>query len=479
MTSTVIALALILPVILTGCDFTPVHMARESQMHWVAKGSGQEAELEVEPIDLRGKTLPELVDYAFTNRPSMTMAMLSVEDARLALKQIDSNAPILSTSPLGALSSSISVGRSERSNSGRHLDGDTHGSGSGALSLNVLVWDFGRHKAQAQSQAENVLAAELECIENGYEIFQEVVDAYFTLLKNKALLEVAFTNEYEFSEHLHQAEKRLEAGEAINLDVLKARLDLVQAKERVVSASNSVDVAGAYLMAALGVDASHGNYIKVLGEISGKLDEMPRVFADTGTSAKEYFDFACTNAPQMQVARTMLRAASAAVDYAIADTMPEINASLSLNWASPFWYWNWGVNVVQDIFTGFRKTTAIERARNTMDVAAYNVDQIGQNLSHNLEVAVAERDNARKALATAESSVISAKDNFDTVRERYLVGESSRVDFTSAVSDYATALGNRIEAFYRGQIAEAKLFALCGSKPEYIVENANGNKADE
>ena len=460
-----LCLALSAALLLSGCGDT-VRRARESQRHWVPKGSGQDTG-EVSNVDLSGLTLPGMVDWAFTNRPSMVTAQLQVEDARLALRQLDSSAPVLSSSPLGALSSSANIGRSESSNPGRHLDGDTHGGGSGALSLNVLVWDSGRYSAEAQAQAEAVLAAELDAINTGYSIFQEVVEAYFGLMEAEALLEVAFTNAAEYADHLVRAESRFEAGEAMNLDLLKARLDLAQARENIVSASNAVDVAGADLMAALGVDAAQGDFRQVLGERKGSLDAVETAFGDTSEDAAALFAFACTNAPAMQIARAKLRAASARVDYAIADLGPSISASLSLNWTDPFWYWRWGVNAVQDLFTGFRKTTAVERARNAMDQAASYVDLIEQSLSHSLEVAVAERDNAKEAFATAETSVRQAKENLDNVAAQYSVGEANRVDFTGAVAGYTAALGNRIKAACRGQVAQAKLFSMTGTRPLY------------
>ncbi len=53
--------------------------------------------------------------------------------------------------------------------------------------------------------------------------------------------------------------------------------------------------------------------------------------------------------------------------------------------------------------------------------------------------------------------------------EQFRIGELDTVDYNTAVNDYTTSLGNRVTAFYRGQIAEAKLFALAGLKPRYAL----------
>ena len=64
----------------------------------------------------------------------------------------------------------------------------------------------------------------------------------------------------------------------------------------------------------------------------------------------------------------------------------------------------------------------------------------------------------------------SGRENLETVREQYQVGDVSRVEYADAAADYTEALGDRVRAFYRGQIAEAKLFRLAGRMPKYSEE---------
>ena len=123
---------------------------------------------------------------------------------------------------------------------------------------------------------------------------------------------------------------------------------------------------------------------------------------------------------------------------------------------------------MQSLFSGFKTTVAIDRSIVALEAAANNVLAQEQDLSRDIEVAVAERDNAREAFACAEASVAAAMENLSTVSGRYAVGEASRVDYTDAAADYTTALGGRVKAFYSGQIAESKMFRLVGSVPEYV-----------
>ena len=460
-----------------GCS--TIRNARDAQDSVAAKGAGEPPR--VSRADFRGYSLERLVGFAMTNRPSVVAARLDVEDARLAMKTIAADAPLVSETPWTALSLSASGGYSEASagTAMRDHNFSTKGNASAALSLNLLVWDFGRYDARAKAQAEAVVAAEISLLREGFLVFEEVSSSYFTFLEKNSLLEVAITNQAQYAERLLQAERRLDAGEADRLDVLKARLDLARARQTTVAASNLVATSGAKLMDALGVDASRGTCGEVFGEVRLGMDEVMRAFDRTGYGVGEVFDFARTNAPSVQAARAGLRAASHDVDRAIADLMPEISASTSLSWADPLWYWQWGVSAVQPLFQGFRRTTAVDRAVIAMRKAEASVDEAEQSLSANLESAVAVRDNSVEALKSAVASVRSAKENLETAREQLLVGSVSRVELSDAIAAYSSALGDSIVAFYDGQRAEAALFALVGRFPVYSERRVKGGGDDE
>ncbi|MGN0832162.1 MAG: TolC family protein [Kiritimatiellia bacterium] len=461
----VLALALLA---VSGC--LTVFNAQEAQRSVRDKASGAGGPTAGERLDLSGCSLRELVDFALTNRPSMASAALAVADAHLALREIAADAPLVSATPWNAPNLSASGGYSASSVAGHALRARTEGNASAGLSLSVLVYDFGRNRAQASAQAERVLAAEHSFVSAGYEVFEEVSDAYFALLTADALLEVALTNETECALRLQQAQDRFDTGEAKRLDVTSAKLELSQAREETIVASNNVLTAGATMMKALGVDVSQGTREEVFPPFGNALAVVLRGFSSTGYGVREAFDLARTNAPAMAISRARLRAASHQVDLAIAELMPSVSVQAGLSWTDPLWLWNWSASAVQSVFEGFRKTTAVDRAVVQMYSAAADVDEAEQQLSLQLETAIAVRDDSAKALETARASVANALENLNTVKAQYGEGDSSRVDYTIALAKYAQALGDRVSAFYAGQRAETKLFALTGRLPEYREE---------
>lgn len=458
--------------LLSGC--ATIRDARDAQADaeeylkngdvYVLKPDGTEWE-----IPEHGFTLGWYFQNSVGMRPSFRSARLAVKDARLALKEIDADAPIISTTPWNAVDISASGSYSEASAGTTMSEGEwrTKGDPSGSLSLDILIYDFGRNAARGRAQAERVVAAEEALVREGYTALTDLSSAYFAFSEKIALFEAARTNEEVYAVHLEQVERRHEAGEAKDLDLLRSRLDLAQAREAVVAASNAVVSAQADFLHAIGVshpqlDAS----AKMLAD-DLKLEELVQAFAPSVWTKESAFAHACTNAPAMKIARARLRAASAEVDRAIADLYPSISASLSLSWTDPLWYFRWGFNAVQSVFTGFRKTTAVDRAVVAMQSAEADLAQAETDLRRDLELALSTRDTAREALRSARFSLKTARENLSLVDTEYHLGEADRVEYSEAVRAVSEALGSRASAFYRAQKAEATLFALVGETPRF------------
>ena len=460
---------------LSGCS--SVHNAREVQAELSAKGCDCAVLCATSRVDLRSATLADLVGFALTNRPSIAQKVLAVDDARQQMREIASTAPVLSETPWTALKATLSGSHSESTEAMRRNDANWHtdGGASALVSLDLLLWDFGSYDARASAQAEQVVAAELELQSEVFAVCRETAVAWFNFLEQRALLGVAMTNEVQYADHLASAQARFDAGEVNKLDVLKARLDLAAARQKVVAVSNGVDTTGAALMQALGIDASRGTVAEVVGAGSLPVNSVRRGFATTTETVGEAFAFARTNAPAVRVARARLRAAAHNVDYAIANLMPSVSASASLRWADPFWYWSWGFSAVQSLYEGGRKVTAVDRAVIALEEASVGVDDVEQRLSLALETAVANRDNAKEALVSAQASIRSARENLETVREQFAIGSSDRIELSDAIASDSRARGDCISAFYDGQRAEAALFEILGVPPMFTEELVKGD----
>ena len=444
---------------LAGCD--TIRRAREAQKAVVAATNDVPAAVSspLPRVNLLGRRFVNYVEFAMTNRPSLETARLAVSNAVLAVVRAKSDRELM-------VDVSGSYSQSTANNDNHFSWHQRRGKGTGNMSFDLLLVDCGRVDAQERQARENLAAAERDLEDEEFSVFVDVAKTYFTLLRNDALLEVARTNEFQYAEHLRQAEQLHEAGEAQKLDVLKARVDLSDARLGTINASNEVLTAGAEFLRALGLQADRASRADVIRVADDTLAaSAKRTLPTTTFHAEEALDLARTNAPSLRVLRARLRAASAEVDYAVADLLPKLSLSSTLSFVDPTWNWSWGFSAIQTVLDGFRKRTAVDQAVVAMQTARVAVDEAEQTLSRDLAVAVATRDNAWQSLETARVEVEQAEENLHTVIEQYRLGEASRVDFTDAAGSYASALGARVKAFYAGEIAEAALIRLTGTVP--------------
>lgn len=429
--------------ILVGC--TTIERAHQAQQE--SERALRETTAKVESL-----TLPEIVAFALTNSPTMVASKAEVEDSRLALKQIAAGAPIISSTPWNALTIGASAGYSgsEQGENFSDLKLSSGGDPSVGVSLDILVYDFGRNSAEAAAQAERVIAAEESHLMAGYGVFQSVATANYGYLEKLSLLEVAHTNVTACAIRLEQVELKHENGESMPLDVTRAKLDLVEAEEGLVSASNALALARVELASAVGVAEVEPGL--------GMLISLPQEDLHV-----------VTNAPAYKVAEARVRAASHAVDRAIADLYPTISASASLSWTDPLWYLRWGVSAAQSLFTGFNKTTAVDRARVALELAVANRDEKLLSLMHEYERALTVRDNARKNLATAEKAVATAEENLALVDEQLKIGEATRVDFSDAITALYRSRGSLFNAEAEVLKSEVTIYALLGRIPQWAT----------
>ena len=454
----VLALACALALFVASC--ATIRRANEAKDE-VASSAMPELATEVTRINLLGFQLPDFVDFALTNRPEVLSAALAVEERLLAIKTVESGKPFMPN-----LTGTAGYGQST-GNGGSHFSWRNSGRFTGSLGLEMLLLDFGRYDANFRAACEDLAAAELAFAETRLSVFEEVSTSYFTLLRNDALLDVARTNEWECLHHLTQATNRFANGEAKLLDVLRARLDLSEAVQARIAASNNTVTAGAEFLRALGLSADRASREEVLAPMADGLAAALKEFDLSTFSAEEALAFARTHSPALMVKQAQLRAAMDDVDWAVADLFPELKLSTSFNFADPVWNWSWAFNAAQSLFLGWRKTTAVDVAVVRMRSVRMEVEAAERTLSRDLAVAIAARDDSVASLAAARTSVHLAQENLRVADEQYRLGDASRIDYTDAVSDYAMALGKRVQAFYEGQLAEARILRLTGAEPLY------------
>ncbi|HUT55527.1 MAG TPA: TolC family protein [bacterium] len=331
---------------------------------------------------------------------------------------------------------------------------DSEDSYSAGVNLDQLLLDFGRTSALVRQAGANKLAAEQNLRSAANDVTFLVRQAYYDLSKAQALLVVARDTEKEFEAHLEQTRALVEVGRRIRYDLTKAEVDLGNARLNVISAENAVKTSRAALAQAMG-----------LAEDPGFIVTEPAV-TEYSVAFDALMDEARSHNPSLLALMEQERAASAGVDYSIADLAPKLTLGAGYTWnGSDFpLTWNWAVGplISLDLFSGFRKVNSVDQAAAALRSARARKSELEQQIFVQLKQAQAQLEDAKRRMELTEQVVGQAQDNLELVTELYRIGRASAVDLTDAETSLSNARAQEVQARFDYLAAVAQIQHITG-----------------
>ena len=391
--------------------------------------------------------MEELAAWARTNAPAVVQARQDVVQAQIALRSVKA-------AFIPVVDGSIAYTYASKNIDPHDTKWDGDGTWGGNVSLNWLLYDFGRTRASTRRAVAALAAADQaeRAAENG--AVYGVRAACFALRRAEELHRVAVETSESYRLHRDQTKDRFDVGAAMNYEVSKAEVDYQNALLSEISASNAVETARASLALALGLAESPRI---ALGDCS-----FPEMTNDVGA----LMAVAATNAPALAALRAAADAAKDYVDWTICDLYPNLSFRLSFDAkgdSSPL-LWNYAAvpAVAQTLFSAGAKNRQIETAVAQLRAARSKLAEAEQQLFNQVLTATLSADRARKSLAVAEAALAASKENFDVVSSRYDVGKASALERTDAQVALSSAEAAVVTARYDLQDMQILLARLIG-----------------
>ena len=389
----------------------------------------------------------ELAAWARTNAPAVVQARQDVVQAQIALRSVKA-------AFIPVVDGSIAYTYASKNIDPHDTKWDGDGTWGGNVSLNWLLYDFGRTRASTRRAVAALAAADQaeRAAENG--AVYGVRAACLALRRAEELHRVAVETSESYKLHRDQTKDRFDVGAAMNYEVSKAEVDYQNALLSEISASNAVETARASLALALGLAE---NPRIALGDCS-----FPEMTNDVGA----LMAVAATNAPALAALRAAADAAKDYVDWTICDLYPNLSFRLSFDAkgdSSPL-LWNYAAvpAVAQTLFSAGAKNRQIETAVAQLRAARSKLAEAEQQLFNQVLTATLSADRARKSLAVAEAALAASKENFDVVSSRYDVGKASALERTDAQVALSSAEAAVVTARYDLQDTQILLARLIG-----------------
>jgi len=412
-----------------------------------------------EPPAVVRLTLQEAVETALSRHPSLLASRgeLQIQEARvgqarsnfLPQLKLQSDYSRATANPTPSwLSGSLT--RTDPSNK-------AYNNYSAGLTLEQLIFDFGKTGASVESARENLRGSDLSEIASRQTVAVNVKVAYFGLLAARRLVQVEEETVRQFEQHLEQVQGFYKAGTRARFDVTKAEVDLTNARLELIKARNTAEVARVTLANAMGVPD------RPIGEL-----EDPLTFTKVEISEEQAVQAALANRPELLSLSAQRRAAEASVRSVQRNYFPVLSGIADYTYRGQdfplAWNWDAGVSLTFPIFSGNLTKSQVAEARANLVVVGANEESLRQNVILEVHEAFSSLKEAEERVQTSDVVVRQAEENLDLANGRFQAGLGASVERTDAQVLLTNAKTSQVQALYDYRTAEARLQKAMGRK---------------
>jgi outer membrane protein len=329
------------------------------------------------------------------------------------------------------------------------------GNYSNALSLQQLIFDFGKTGNQLRAARENLNASRFDIDTTRQTIVLNVKVAYFGLLAARHLLEVQEETVRQSKEHLDQTQGFYQAGTRTRFDVTNAEVTLTNARLDLIKAKNAVRVGEVTLANAMGVP----------DQTVGALEELLE-FQKMDIKEDQAVNEAIAHRPDLKSVEAQRRSAEASVRSAQRGYFPVLSGNADYTYRGQnfplTWNWDVGATLSVPIFSGLLTQSQVAQARADAIVADANVEALRQTVLLEVRQAYSNLIDAEERVKTAEVVVEQAQENLDLANGRFQAGVGTSVEQTDAQVQLTNAKTDRLQALFDYRVAAAALERAMG-----------------
>lgn len=330
------------------------------------------------------------------------------------------------------------------------------------VSVNKLVWNFGKTTAYIKMEEFYKIGAEYEFIDSLCSTVFDIKAKYYNLLKAQALLEVADYNVKLNDSYVKLAKSKKKA------DLTTAELNLSEAKVKQIEAKNNYNNELVNLTNSMYLDSMPNfNILNTktfdFGEQTitnprfDKKDFTPEKFPFT---EEQSVKIAYDNSPDLNVLNSTKQAMEQSLLYIKRTYLPDLSVRAGYGFNNSNQTTNnslqVGVNLSSNVNI-MELRHSIKGADAQLSLADNEILLFKKNLYFELKRAFNNIHRAENQIPTAKVEVLQSYDNLKLVEEQYSKNELNYVALQDARKDYINALNGYIESLYNYNISLIQL----------------------
>ena len=311
-------------------------------------------------------TLEDAIQRAVMVSPQIAQAEQRVVNAGESKRTaVGSFLPTISTG------SGMSVRSSDRfdSNTDRMVSGSSN-SYNASINARYNLFQGGQRFSELSRVKADYVAAEALRKDQDFNVIFQTKNLFFEALRQQELREVARLRIEQATQSLEMTRMRQQLGGGTVSDTLRARLELINARQALLTAENATQIA------RFGLGRQIGMSEPVAPVVPEDLNPAP-----LGLEQIEVLRIAESESPSVVAANATLNAAEQAYSSAKASYLPTFSLNSGYNWSNQqasfdqgMTSWNLNFNMSYPLFNGFSREASVVRAESSAYVARLQED---------------------------------------------------------------------------------------------------------
>ena len=336
---------------------------------------------------------------------------------------------------------------------------------SSGLRASYLLFDSGKRAAQLRAALSRQGLAEEEEASIRQDIAMAVHQAFYSLISTLEAQVVAEQNRTRAEDHLRLTKDRWEAGAVPKADVIRAQVEVADAKLQLVRTDSAISLARGSLNTAMGLPVE----IKVALDVENRNMDSPDTIDAAGA-----LNQAVERRPELKAALHRIEASRNSIDVAKSAFGPTITANAGYGYRDSEFLpedtdWSVGIGVALPLFEGFKRSHDVSRAKHELAKEEAEIRHLVLKVREDVWVAQTKLKESHEATQASEAVVSDAKESMRMTRERYEAGAATATDLLDAQTTLARAEYVLVEARWSYFSARAALDRAMGT----ILDNGS------
>jgi outer membrane protein TolC len=265
---------------------------------------------------------------------------------------------------------------------------------------------------------------------------------------------------------LKDNQRRYEAGTVPRFNVLRAEVELANAKPRLISARNNYRIAKNNLANLMGLNLPHGTVEDIPMKLSGKLEAEPYELAlQNGLSEalERRTELGSLTKAEALRKEDLVSARSGYKPKLQGYVGYDVhNSILSQDLNADLHGWIGGVQMTWNIFDGLRTQGRVQQAAAQYERAEVDVDDMTRRIELEVRTAYSNFIQAREVLESQKKVQEQAEESLRLARARSEAGTGTQLDVLGAQTALTEARTTQIQALHDYAAARARLQRAVG-----------------